>query len=397
MRRFLLLLLGVYLCLGMRAQITTQIDLNGEQSLTDLLTNDEIERTEKIVISGEEVSNQDFLLLKRMSLQYKLREIDIANTFTSSIPMSAFELCENLVNIKLPQFISSIGESAFNGCKNLQNVEFPPYLNSIMRYAFRDCHSITSISFNRRLENIETGAFLDCNNISEIHCKGTIPPDIERIFSDAIYGNATLYVPIGYKDTYALFDGWVYFSDIKEENVEKACMLSINVHNGRNCYLVCPANGGAAWAGHRIDIDRPLEMEKGETIYLATDLWLNYTTRIYVDSIIVNGEDMTSHLMDENKSILPYIIEGDTQIDIYMTKNDPTSNEEIEIKDKLRTNVANGSLTILTPNAINVQVYSINGTCHYNAMVNGNVTLPNLPMGIYIVVAEDEIVKVSVR
>lgn len=44
-----------------------------------------------------------------------------------------------------------------------------------------------------------------------------------------------------------------------------------------------------------------------------------------------------------------------------------------------------------------VQVYSVNGTCHYNATASGNITIANLPAGIYIVKAGDETVKISVR
>lgn len=41
--------------------------------------------------------------------------------------------------------------------------------------------------------------------------------------------------------------------------------------------------------------------------------------------------------------------------------------------------------------------YSVNGTCHYNATASGNITIANLPAGIYIVKAGDETMKISVR
>ena len=63
----------------------------------------------------------------------------------------------------------------------------------------------------------------------------------------------------------------------------------------------------------------------------------------------------------------------------------------------LKAYAANGTLFINLNGTAPVQVYSVNGTCHYNATASGNIAIANLPAGIYIVKAGDETVKISVR
>lgn len=63
----------------------------------------------------------------------------------------------------------------------------------------------------------------------------------------------------------------------------------------------------------------------------------------------------------------------------------------------LKAYAADGTLFINLSGTAPVQVYSVNGTCHYNATASGNITIANLPAGIYIVKAGDETVKISVR
>ena len=75
-----------------------------------------------------------------------------------------------------------------------------------------------------------------------------------------------------------------------------------------------------------------------------------------------------------------------------------TANETIKADmPALKAYAANGTLFINLNGTAPVQVYSVNGTCHYNATASGNIAIANLPAGIYIVKAGDETVKISVR
>ena len=79
------------------------------EQATSGLTDEQVEQTEKIVISGNSLSSKDFAVLKTMIIQHKLTEVDIENTATAVITTQAFEGCSNLVSIKLPKFLISTG------------------------------------------------------------------------------------------------------------------------------------------------------------------------------------------------------------------------------------------------------------------------------------------------
>ncbi len=109
MKKALLLLMGFCLCLTIRAQVVTYVEMKESGSLLNLLTDAEIERTEKIVISGNGLEEKDFAVLKAMLIRHALREVDIENTSTRAITERAFEGCSNLSAIKLPKYLVNTG------------------------------------------------------------------------------------------------------------------------------------------------------------------------------------------------------------------------------------------------------------------------------------------------
>lgn len=81
----------------------------------------------------------------------------------------------------------------------------------------------------------------------------------------------------------------------------------------------------------------------------------------------------------------------------YYPSKSSTSNETIAPESKVKVFAIGGALQIQTAQSTHVQVYAINGRCYYNAIVNGTATVANLPAGIYVVRANDRVVKVNVR
>ena len=83
---------------------------------------------------------------------------------------------------------------------------------------------------------------------------------------------------------------------------------------------------------------------------------------------------------------------------LYYYPKGTVANETIKADTPaLMAYAADGTLFINLNGTAPVQVYSVNGTCHYNATASGNITIANLPAGIYIVKAGDETMKISVR
>lgn len=123
---------------------------------------------------------------------------------------SAFEECEELINLFVPSSVISIGESAFAYCENLINVTIPTTITSIGDTAFRDCYSLTNVNVNddiisvtdeismvnNRIQSfianneytLGSFVFLDCESLTNL----TIPNGIRIIGKGAFSGCTNL-------------------------------------------------------------------------------------------------------------------------------------------------------------------------------------------------------------
>lgn len=90
---------------------------------------------------------------------------------TTQIPRFAFENCENLNSIEIPNTLTTIGEYAFNNCSNLQtiNITEDNQIQSIENSAFRYT-GITSIDLGKclNLNSLKEGAFAQCEQLVSI-------------------------------------------------------------------------------------------------------------------------------------------------------------------------------------------------------------------------------------
>lgn len=76
----------------------------------------------------------------------------------TAIGFSAFETCDGLTSVSLPNTLTSIGSSAFNGC-GLTSIVIPESVKTIGMRSFRDCFYLSEISLPKYLEKIGEGAF----------------------------------------------------------------------------------------------------------------------------------------------------------------------------------------------------------------------------------------------
>ena len=123
----------------------------------------------------------------------------------------AFEGCENLESVVIPESVTSIGYSAFSGCSSLTSLTIPSSVASIGDYAFKNCASLSSVSIPDSVTSIGGCAFKGCtklgrvtlsNSISKIEyntfegCKSlssvTIPFGVKSISSNAFNGCSNL-------------------------------------------------------------------------------------------------------------------------------------------------------------------------------------------------------------
>ena len=77
----------------------------------------------------------------------------------TSIGEGAFDWCDGLTSITIPNSVTSIGEGAFARCGSLTSITIPNSVTSIGDYAFSNCSSLKSIKIPKTLTDIGKDAF----------------------------------------------------------------------------------------------------------------------------------------------------------------------------------------------------------------------------------------------
>ena len=87
-------------------------------------------------------------------------------TYTvTAIGSDAFDNCDSLTSVIIPNTVTSIGEGAFFDCDSLTSVTIPSSVTSIERGAFCDCYSLTSVIIPNTVTSIRESAFYLVRNI----------------------------------------------------------------------------------------------------------------------------------------------------------------------------------------------------------------------------------------
>lgn len=398
MKKVLLVLMGLCLFLNINSQVTTYVKMEDTGTLLNLLSDREIEQTEKIVITGNSLAKNDFAVLKTMLIQYNLKVVDIENTATSIISERAFEGCTNLIEIKLPKYLIDTGLYAFYDCSNLVNLELP-YSVKIISSSFRGCSSLTSITLGRHIESIGVQSFYLCENLKEIHCMGVIPPDCKRESFGELYDTCTLYVPEGSKRKYAFSDGWLNFVNIREEFVEPAYSLQVVLKGGTFAWQLYPdyeGEGGTVVQFIHPEEECFIEVEKNETVVFHIAEEKTFFAHWQIDSIILNGRNITSQLT-ENK-LLYLEINQNSKLEIVMKDHIATSNETI--KESLDVKVTTFSDGLLISNIKpdqHISIYNSYGTLVYSKKAVSNICNIRLSANqIYFVQIGTKVLKVRI-
>lgn len=110
------------------------------------------------------------------------------NSQLTSIGDGAFNWCESLESITIPDSVTSIGEGAFCCCAKLTSITIPDGVKSIGNYAFAGCSALESITIPDSVLNIGDSAFEGCTALKSI----TIPGSVLSIGYSAFEGCTAL-------------------------------------------------------------------------------------------------------------------------------------------------------------------------------------------------------------
>ena len=110
------------------------------------------------------------------------------NSQLTSIGDGAFNWCESLESITIPDSVTSIGEGAFCCCAKLTSITIPDGVKSIGNHAFAGCSALESITIPDSVLNIGDSAFEGCTALESI----TIPGSVLSIGYSAFEGCTAL-------------------------------------------------------------------------------------------------------------------------------------------------------------------------------------------------------------
>ena len=100
----------------------------------------------------------------------------------TSINNSAFNSCESLESVAIPDSVNTIGNCAFSDCTSLKSVVIPNSVNTIGNCAFTGCTSLESIVIPNSVNTIGKYAFYFCTSLKIITINGQTTEYLEKYF-----------------------------------------------------------------------------------------------------------------------------------------------------------------------------------------------------------------------
>ena len=123
---------------------------------------------------NSEYNGYDVLAIDKNNILFNVIKTGINGYDTVGICGSAFDSCEMLAGIDIPEGILHIGRDAFISCVNLETVTFPSTLIAIEDEAFWNCSKLNNIVIPKNVTYIGYEAFWNCKALTNISFEGTV-------------------------------------------------------------------------------------------------------------------------------------------------------------------------------------------------------------------------------
>ena len=145
--------------------------------------------------------------------------------------IGAFEFCNTLTSITIPDSVTKMHTYTFYECTNLQSVELSDNITFIGAQAFYCCLSLAEVTIPASVTLIDGAAFYDCSSLSSVTCLATTPPALgdDKVFPAGM----TIRVPDSAIGAYLKHTGWKRYNivTISGESSDDALMYAPNDPN----------------------------------------------------------------------------------------------------------------------------------------------------------------------
>lgn len=115
-----------------------------------------------------------------------LTEVTLPNT-VDEIGYQAFFKCSNLTNVTIPEGVKKIGQAAFYGCSQLTSITIPSTITN-MDTAFSGNTALSHVTLTNGISKISSNAFERCTGLTEVE----IPASVDQICPFAFNGCTNL-------------------------------------------------------------------------------------------------------------------------------------------------------------------------------------------------------------
>ena len=206
-----------------------------------------------------------------------LTEVTLPNT-VDEIGYQAFFKCSNLTKVIIPEGVTKIGQAAFYGCSQLTSITIPSTITN-MDTAFSGNTALSHVTLTNGISKISSSAFKGCTRLTEIK----VPISVNEICSDAFNGCTSLKSVLLEKNINIInsnaFKDCTELNDVKY-NGYKTDWEKVRVNNAGNdtltskvqylCDITFDLNGGTINGSGTIDKQTVYSNEKLGTANVPT-------------------------------------------------------------------------------------------------------------------------------
>ncbi len=124
----------------------------------------------------------------------------------TEIGAKAFQYCNIIDSVTIPNTVKTIGDGAFLSCKYMYKITIPSSVTKIGKEAFRECRSLFKVTLPDSLTEISYATFAYCVSLEKVN----IPASVKKIGQEAFMQTAITAITI--PDSVSVIDSFTFCS-----------------------------------------------------------------------------------------------------------------------------------------------------------------------------------------